>query len=76
MSSSQRTKNVVTEKCRTTYLSRFPTNILPQQWNELSLENKNIASKKVFKKNIIFDKINAYKSHITCANNTCPDCLG
>ena len=71
---SNRTNNIVIEKCKNKFLTQFPSNILPSKWNELSLDLKRETSIKKFKENVFSSILDSYYSNESCNRVNCPDC--
>ena len=71
---SNRTNNFIIEKCKNKFLSKFPSNVLPTKWNELSLDLKSEASIKKFKKRISSEILDSYCQNESCKRDICVDC--
>ena len=71
---SNRTNNIVIEKCKNKFLTQFPSNILPSKWNELSLDLKRETSIKKFKENVFSSILDSYCPNESCNRVNCPDC--
>ena len=71
---SNRTNNIVIEKCKNKFLTQFPSNILPSKWNELSLDLKRETSMKKFKENVFSSILDSYCPNESCNRVNCPDC--
>ena len=73
-SQSNRTNNIIIEKCKNKFLSNFPSNLLPLKWNRLSLDLKGEISIKRFKKTVFSSTIDSYSQTVICKRKNCTDC--
>ena len=74
MANSIRTKNIVVEKCKFTYLTKLPSYMLPHLWNSYPLYIKTESKFTKFKQDTINLLLSKYSANIRCKNDRCPDC--